>query len=115
VSEDHASLVQTLRKRAIGHLKESSVASGGQHSRPNVWSSSGSGRQLSRLELMFSNFLRQLDSANRYRGSLEWLEPEHRPYPLFDSAVVLLDNIVQVLTGAYLERGAVAVPLTSIR
>ena len=80
-------LVQTPRKRTIGLLKNASVALGGQHSRPNVWSSSESGRQLSRLELLFSNFLRKLDSANRYRGGLESLEPEHRPYPLFDSAM----------------------------
>jgi hypothetical protein len=98
---DDMVLVQTLRKRTIGHWKESSVASGGQHSLPNVWSSSGSGWQLSRLELMFSNFLSKLDSADRYRSGLESLEPEHRPYPLFDSAMVLLDNIVQVLAGAY--------------
>jgi len=93
-------LVQTSRARdTVTGILEG--ASGRQYSRPNVWSSSGSGRQLSRLELMFSNFLRHLDSANRYRGSLESLEPEHRPYPLLDSAMVLLDNIVQVLTGAY--------------
>ena len=50
---------------------------------------------------MFPNFLRKLDAANRYRSGRESLEPEHRPCPLLDSAMVLLDNIVQVLTGAY--------------
>jgi hypothetical protein len=42
-----------------------------------------------------------LDAANRYRCGLKSLEPEHRPYPLFDSAMILLDNIVQVLAAAY--------------
>jgi Lipocalin-like domain len=81
--------------------KESSVASGGEHSRPDVWSSSGSARQLSRFELMFPDLLRKLDAADRYRRGRKSLEPEHRPYPLFDSAMILLHNIVQVLTGAY--------------
>jgi hypothetical protein len=50
---------------------------------------------------MFPDLLRKLDAADRYRRGLKSLEPEHRPYPLFDSAMILLDNIVQVLTGAY--------------
>jgi hypothetical protein len=42
-----------------------------------------------------------LDAANRYRCGLKSFEPEHRQYPLFDSAMILLDNTVQVLAGAY--------------
>ena len=49
---------------------------------------------------MFSNFLRKLDSANRYRGGLESLEPEHRPDALFYSAMVLLDHVIQILAGS---------------
>jgi len=94
-------LVQTLRRRTSNRLKESSVALGGEHSRPDAWDSFRSARQLSRLELMFPNLLRKLDAANRYSCGLESLEPEHRPYPLFDPAMILLDNIVQVLAGAY--------------
>jgi len=50
---------------------------------------------------MFPNLLRKLDAANRYRCGLELLEPEHRSYPLFDPAMILLDNVVQVLAGAH--------------
>jgi hypothetical protein len=50
---------------------------------------------------MFPDLLRKLDVASRYRRGLKSLEPEHRPYPLFDSAMILLDNIVQVLAASY--------------
>ena len=42
---------------------------------------------------MFPNLLGKLDPANRYSCGLESLEAEHRPYPLFDSAMILLDNM----------------------
>jgi hypothetical protein len=60
-----------------------------------------SARQLPRLELMFPSLVRKLDAANRYRCGLESLEPEHRSYPLFDSTMILLNNIVQILARSY--------------
>jgi hypothetical protein len=46
---------------------------------------------------LHSDLLRQLDSANSDRCVVESFEPERRPDPLFDSPVVLFDEIVQVL------------------
>jgi hypothetical protein len=42
---------------------------------------------------VFPDLLRKLDAADRYRCGLKSLEPAHWPYPLFDSAMILLDNI----------------------
>ena len=81
--------------------------SGLENSSPNVWNRSGSARQLSRLELMFSNLLCKFDAADRYRRCLESLESEHWPNPLFDSAMILLHKIVQVLAGSYSNTGAI--------
>jgi hypothetical protein len=49
------------------------------------------------LELALFDLLRQLDSANGDGCVVESFEPEHRPNPLFDSAVVLFDEMVRVL------------------
>ena len=46
------------------------------------------------VELLFLDFLRQFDAADRHRRRLESLEPEHRPDPLLYSPVILLDNVV---------------------
>jgi hypothetical protein len=72
-----------------------------QNSRPTIWGASGSARQLSSLELMFPNLLCKLDAADRDHGRVEPFESEHRPYPLFDSAMILLHDIIQVLAGSY--------------
>ena len=50
---------------------------------------------------MFPNLLCKLDATDRDRCGLESFEPEHRSYSLFDSAMILLDNIVQILAGSY--------------
>jgi hypothetical protein len=47
------------------------------------------------LELTLLDLLRQFDSANRDHRVVESFEPQHRPNPLFDSPVVLFDEIVR--------------------
>src|SRR5229473_1743911 len=59
-----------------------------------------SAAQLARLELSFFDLLRQLDPRNRYRRVVQSLEPQHGPDSLLHSAMVLLDQVVQVLAGA---------------
>ena len=54
------------------------------------------------VELLFLDFLRQFDAANRYGRRLESLEPEHWPDSLFYSPVILLDHVVQVFAGSHL-------------
>jgi hypothetical protein len=68
---------------------------------------SGAVAGLPSLGLVFPNLLHKLDVANRYRRSLESLESEHWPNPLFDSAMILLHKIVQVLAGSYSNTGAI--------
>src|SRR5215470_14015359 len=53
--------------------------------------------ELADFELALLDLLRQLDSANGDRRVVESFEPEHRPDPLFDSPMVLFNEIVQVL------------------
>src|SRR6516164_1628761 len=55
------------------------------------------------LELTLLDLLRQLDSANGDGRVVESFESQHRPNPLFDSAVVLFHEIVQVLAGSHLD------------
>ena len=56
--------------------------------------------ELAGLELAFLDLLRQLDSTNDDCRVVESFEPEHRPSPLFDSPVVLFNEVVQVLAGS---------------
>jgi hypothetical protein len=44
---------------------------------------------------MFLNFLCQLNAADRHGCRLESLESEHRPNSLFDSAMVLFNDVIQ--------------------
>jgi hypothetical protein len=46
------------------------------------------------LELALLDLLRQLDAANGDRRVVESFEPQHRPNPLFHSAVILFDQVV---------------------
>jgi hypothetical protein len=57
--------------------------------------------ELACLELTLFDLFRQFDSANSDRGVVESFESEHRPNPLFDSPVVLFDEIVQVLARSH--------------
>jgi hypothetical protein len=49
------------------------------------------------VELVFLDFLCQLNAANRHSRRLESLESEHRPNSLFDSAMVLFDDVIKYL------------------
>jgi len=53
------------------------------------------------LELTLLDLLRQLDSANSDCRVVESFESQHRPNPLFDAAVVLFHEIVQVLARSH--------------
>jgi len=77
------------------------MGSSSENSCPNVRISYGSAQQVSSLELLFPNLLCKLDAADRYRRRFKSLEPEHGPNPLFDAAMILLHNVVQVLAGPY--------------
>jgi hypothetical protein len=57
--------------------------------------------ELACLELTLFDLLRQFDSAYSDRRVIEPFESEHRPNPLFDSPVVLFDEIVQVLARSH--------------
>jgi hypothetical protein len=51
------------------------------------------------IELAFANAMHQLDTRNRGRGAPEAFEAEHRVRSRFDVAMVLLDQVVQLLRG----------------
>ena len=53
------------------------------------------------VELLFLDFLCQLNAANRHGRRLESLEPEHRLDPLLYSPVILLDHVVQIFAGSH--------------
>jgi hypothetical protein len=56
--------------------------------------------QLSDFELILLNLFRKLNAGDRHRRSIESLESKHRADPLLNPAMVLFDDIVQVLTGS---------------
>src|SRR5229473_6462202 len=56
--------------------------------------------ELAGFELTLLDLLGQLDSTNGDRRVVESFEPEHRPDPLFDSPVLLFNEVVQVLVGS---------------
>ena len=64
---------------------------------PNCWSGSRPAGQLSDLELILLDLLRQLDTADRHGRRLESLETQHWPGSLLHPPMVLLDHIIQVL------------------
>jgi hypothetical protein len=53
------------------------------------------------IELLFLDFLCQLNAPNRHGRRLESLESEQRPDLLYP-AMILLDHVVQILAGSYL-------------
>ena len=71
----------------------------GQDCGPKVGSSFYFVGQRYEVELILLNLLYQLYSADRHGRSLESLESEHRSDSLFYAAMVLLDDVVQVLGG----------------
>jgi hypothetical protein len=73
------------------------MGSSGERRAPRFRHGRSATTELAGLELALLDLFRQLDSANGYRRVVESFEPEHRPNPLFDSPVVLFNEVVQVL------------------
>lgn len=74
--------------------------SGGENRCPDFRGSCWSPYQLSDFELILLNLFRKLNARDRHRRSIESLESKHRADPLFNPAMVLFDDIVQVFTGS---------------
>jgi hypothetical protein len=51
------------------------------------------------VELSFFDFVRQLDSTQRYLRIPECFKPQHRVIPLLHLSAILLNQVVQVLVG----------------
>ncbi|MGF6810795.1 hypothetical protein OKW30_005987 [Paraburkholderia sp. Clong3] len=49
------------------------------------------------IELAFANAMHQFDAGEGNGGAVEPLEPKHHVYPRFDVAVILLNEVIQVL------------------
>ena len=82
--------------------------SSGQDRGPNFWGGGGSGfsGEGFEVEWLFLDFRRQLECPESSRPpSRERLNPSIGSDPLFYPAVILLDQVVQVLAGAYLHPG----------
>ena len=71
-----------------------------QDLRPERWNGHFFFGQRSEVELVFLDLLCSLNAPERHGRRLESLESEHRPDALFDPAMILLDDVVQVLGGA---------------
>lgn len=56
------------------------------------------------LHLAFGDHVHELDAAQQYPGTTELLEGKHRPRASLDCPMILLDNIVQILLLANLDR-----------
>lgn len=70
------------------------MGSSSENSCPNVRISYESAKQVSSLELLLPSLLCKLNAADRYRRRFKSLEPEHRPNPLFDEAMLLIHSVV---------------------
>jgi hypothetical protein len=53
------------------------------------------------VELLFLDFLCQLNAPDRHSRRLESLKSEHRPDSLLYPAMILLDYVVQILAGSH--------------
>ena len=49
------------------------------------------------IELALANHVHRLNAGDEDACAAKDLEPEHRPYDSFDSPMILLDDIVQIL------------------
>ena len=74
----------------------------GQHCTPDCRHSFVFEAKASKGELPFVNAAEQFDAGNRSSGGSEGFEAEHRPGSRLDPAMVLLDDIIQILGGAQL-------------
>src|SRR4051794_25963487 len=69
----------------------------GHHSGPDCEHGRRPVRQLSDLELFLPDFRCQFNSADRHRRRIEALEAQHRSDPLFYTAVILFDSVIEIL------------------
>ena len=76
------------------------MGSSGERRTPQFRDARSPTPELAGFELALLDLLRQLDSANGDRCVVESFETQHRPDPLFDSPVVLFNEVVQVLAGS---------------
>jgi hypothetical protein len=74
--------------------------SGGEHRVPDLRSSFSGHAQATESELSFTNPMQQLDAGNRDRRMAEVLQSQHRPQTPFHTAVILLDDVVEILARA---------------
>src|SRR4051812_551402 len=70
---------------------------GGHHSGPDCGHGCRPVRQLAELELFLPDFRCQFNSADRHRRRIEALEAQHRSDPLFYTAVILFDSVIEIL------------------
>src|SRR4051812_11869657 len=70
---------------------------GGHHSGPDCGHGRRPVRQLADLELFLPDFCCQFNSADRHRRRIKALEAQHRSDPLFYTAVVFFNSVVEIL------------------
>jgi hypothetical protein len=107
-------LVQTRVDEVDPLSNVSRRTSGGENCCPDFRGGSWSPHQLSDFDRILFNLFRKLNAGDRHRCSIESLESKHRADPLFNPAMVLFDDIVQVfLNRIRTRRGTVPVDLSS--
>src|SRR4051812_8037234 len=70
---------------------------GCHHSGPDCGHGRRPVRQLADFELFLPDFRCQFNSADRHRRRIEALEAQHRSDPLFYTAVILFDSVIEIL------------------
>jgi hypothetical protein len=72
--------------------------SGGDHGVPDLRCRPATNAQSTERKLILANPMQQLDAGNRDRRMSEVLQAQHRPQTPFHSAVILLDDVVEIET-----------------
>src|SRR3954467_9596319 len=70
---------------------------GGHHSGPDCGHGRRPVRQPADLELFLPDFCCQFNPADRHRRRIEALEAQHRSDPLFYTAVILFDSVIEIV------------------
>ena len=80
--------------------RSSERESGSEHRVPDLRSGFSGHAQPTESELSFPNPMQQLDSSDGACDVLELLESQHRPEARLDVAVILLNDVVEILARA---------------